>query len=536
MPNARIRASVKPVPILSAQVRAVQPIARATVAYTKPRMVAYLDEYARNPFRYDEITPSDALFALATIKVLSDNQSHADAYTVDYGKVLSDQTFYAELLQFAIVFTRTFSDSVTALETSTRQYGLNKADAQALSDAVSQFVGKVLADAPTVVEAQAKALAKPFSDPVFQAEVLEFSIAFTRDFGDAIATTDDDPAIGYAAVKTDAVTTPETLAVAFAKVLTDAPTLADSIAKSVSMPFSDSTFYGEVLQFSVEFLRSVADSVTTSESINKFDIAPAYFDAPVINESKAVAFYTSFDDSISLADLFGLLHLQDFYDEVYTVGEGGDFGGSTFNAVTFGDMIGGDYVEFGFGPAKADYQYLAEQLDFLTGWLRDFADTVSQSETLSLGIGAALADAQAVADTLTTNLSWVRSYSDTFTLADDDSFALAKPAVETVSVSDTYSDVIDFQRATTDSVSETDALFVGFGNVEADTATITDSQALANTFARIQNDANIVAETYMLIQTTSVATVPATLDRSTFNALPFNKEGSYTTNSTVQVV
>lgn len=212
----------------------------ATLFASTPVVTGYIDEYNSNPFLDDAtLTPSDALLAMLVIKAAADDQTLEDAIKLNPKKALFDSMVMADVCIAGLLFFREYTETVTPSEAKKIAMGLAKAEELVAADASKVLFAKVLADTPVVLENVAKVLQKPFADPVFLGEVINFLIGFARQFVETVTPTDQLNRFNLGLLKADSVSVPDSKAVNLIQVKTDSVSLSDIFAFLHPRAFSD---------------------------------------------------------------------------------------------------------------------------------------------------------------------------------------------------------------------------------------------------------------------------------------------------------
>jgi hypothetical protein len=148
------------------------------VQYVLLKVTAITGKFVEYIYVDDTLTEVDAT-TLAITKQLTDIAELAEQISLGVNKPLSDSTAMSDLFILAVTFNRTFADTTS------------------FSDATTRSVSKVLADSVTETDAATRAVTKLIADAVAMADSV-VGINFTDAENDALAIDDlgidDDPA------------------------------------------------------------------------------------------------------------------------------------------------------------------------------------------------------------------------------------------------------------------------------------------------------------------------------------------------------
>ncbi|KAF6242076.1 hypothetical protein C6988_10225, partial [Nitrosopumilus sp. b1] len=301
----------------------------------------------------------------------------------------------------------------------------------------------------------------------------------------------------------------------FVRTIADSASTSDSISKEISFARSmtDITNTGDSFDLSTSFVRSISDSLSTS-------------DTSVVSRS----FTRSMTDSVSSQD---------------TLSADISFTRSITDSASTADSI---TTPTSFARLFTDSLSTADSLTTPTSFTREMTDSVSSQDTLSADISFTrsitdsastadsittptsfarlFADSASTADSITTSTSFARLFTDSLSTADSltTSTSFTRAMTDTLSAQDSVSRVISFGRSITDSLSTADSITTStsFARIFTDTATADDSLTTSTSFNRFMTDTLSTADSLLAsVQFTRIFTDTATADDSITTSTSF---------------
>lgn len=281
----------------------------------------------------DDYSVSDDLFAVTTLKAVTDGVAISEVKTFDVAKNNADALLISEAIASDI--DKPVSDGLSVTEAYSSSYGLNQADAVAIAEESTLDLSLGKADAIAVSEATAFDISTAYADvvPLAEAAVLLYDknesdalsvtevfskvVFFERVFTDAF-TLDDLAQIDAFAVDTDlskgnVLGFTDTQAFGYQKPFADAFGLSDAPALSTSKPFDEAIGLADA--HAISYATFQADSVSVAENL-AFSTDVAAADLIAVSEEKAVSFVTAKSDNFSLLEVASRAVGKNFVESV----------------------------------------------------------------------------------------------------------------------------------------------------------------------------------------------------------------------------
>ena len=222
-------------------------------------------------------------------------------------------------------------------------------------------------------------------------------------------------------------------AISVSKALTDSVGTDDSAAVDVSKSLTDSVSVTETLVVTIIFIRNLADSVTTTDSIQFINTVKGLADNVATTESTVKDFSKALADQATLADAAALLMSKPFTD-----------------SVTPSDDSYWSYVK-----ALSDAVDAADALDNIV-FDKSLSDSASITEAKAIDVSKALTDAVLPTDFFFRVVQYNRLFTDTATVTEALSNSFSKSLQDSATPSDTPA--WHFYKAASDSVTVTDSI------------------------------------------------------------------------------
>lgn len=217
------------------------------------------------------------------------------------------------------------------------------------------------------------------------------------------------------------------------KTLTDSVGTDDSAAVDVSKSLTDSVGVTDALVVTIIFIRNLADSVTTTDSIQFINTAKNLTDNVVTTESTVKDFSKALEDQATLTEAAALLMSKPFTD-----------------SVTPSDDSFWSYVK-----ALSDAVDAADALDNIV-FDKVLSDSASITEAKAIDVSKSLTDAVLPTDFFSRVVQYSRLFTDTATVTEALSNSFSKSLQDSATPSDTPA--WHFYKATSDSVTVTDSI------------------------------------------------------------------------------
>lgn len=222
-------------------------------------------------------------------------------------------------------------------------------------------------------------------------------------------------------------------AISVSKALTDSVGTDDSAAVDVSKSLTDSVSVTDTLVVTIIFIRNLADSVTTTDSIQFINTVKGLADNVATTESTVKDFSKALADQATLADAAALLMSKPFTD-----------------SVTPSDDSYWSYVK-----ALSDAVDAADALDNIV-FDKSLSDSASITEAKAIDVSKALTDAVLPTDFFIRVVQYNRLFTDTATVTEALSNSFGKSLQDSATPSDTPA--WHFYKAASDSVTVTDSI------------------------------------------------------------------------------
>jgi hypothetical protein len=384
------------------------------------------------------------------------------------------------------------------------------AEAQSTVEQATRFVGKALADAPTLSEITVYSLQRTINELVDATDDFygvansddDQTMFFSKSIPTETQTVSDTDNWALTKAATEGLNTTESTTYAATKALADNPSISEAVGYTYQKAVADTADAGDELNalfvtddgqtmfmsknFSEPLSNSDAavtafgknpnDYLYTSDYLQPFDFGKGLTENPVTSQQVTYTFGTSRVDTSTVTDNSVYSYGRPEYDSVNAQREGPNFWDNYVDPTYMGAGYAGTGIPaFDVEKAVSDAASNSDTLTYTMVYSRTLSDSVNATDDF---------DGTATTEDDQT-MTFAKGLSDTISHSDAHAFVVGMSREDAATFSDALTDL--FGKAVTDSFTKSDLVTASVGKALADSATTSDN-ITARSFSKALSD------------------------------------------------